>query len=128
MLMRNIFTPVVCLVLIALPYTALRAQTQQEMTATEGEKVKQADKALNAAYDHLLAKISPAGQSALREAQRTWLHFRDQECDFEALGSIGGSVHSMAILICRERMTRTRTAELVAQIECDEGDLACGHQ
>jgi uncharacterized protein YecT (DUF1311 family) len=128
MLMRNIVTSVICLILIVLPSAALHAQTQQEMTAAEGEKFKQDDKALNAAYDRLLAKISPAGQSALREAQRTWLRFRDQECDFEAFGSKGGSVNSMAVLICMARMTRTRTAELAAQIECEEGDVTCGHQ
>jgi uncharacterized protein YecT (DUF1311 family) len=128
MLMRDIVKLVVCLVLMALPCTALRAQTQLEMTETEGEKFKQADKELNAAYGRLLAKISPAGQSALREAQRTWLHFRDQECDFETLGSIGGSVHSMVILICRTNLTRLRTEQLVAQFECKEGDLTCGNQ
>jgi uncharacterized protein YecT (DUF1311 family) len=128
MLMRDIVKLVVCLVLMALPCTALRAQTQLEMTETEGEKFKQADKELNAAYSRLLAKISPAGQSALRDAQQTWLRFRDQECDFETLGSTGGSVHSMVLLICRTNLTRLRTEQLVAQIECKEGDLTCGNQ
>jgi uncharacterized protein YecT (DUF1311 family) len=126
--MRNIITSAICIVLIALPFTPLHAQTQQEMTATEGEKFKKADKALNAAYDRLLAKISPAGQSALREAQRTWLRFRDQECEFETLGSKGGTVHPMVLLMCMTGLTQLRTAQLVAQIECEEGNLSCGSQ
>jgi uncharacterized protein YecT (DUF1311 family) len=128
MLMRNIVRLAVCLVVIALPGTALRAQTQFELTETEGEKFKQADKELNAAYDRLFAKISPAGQSALREAQRTWLRFRDQECDFETFATRDGSIHSMVLLICRTNLTQLRTKQLVAQIECEEGDLTCGGQ
>jgi uncharacterized protein YecT (DUF1311 family) len=128
MLMRNIITSAVCFVLIALPFTPLRAQTQQEMTATEGEKFKQADKALNATYNQLLAKISPAGQSALREAQRTWLRFRDQECEFETLGTKDGTVHPMVLLMCMTGLTQLRTEQLVAQIECEEGDLSCVRQ
>jgi uncharacterized protein YecT (DUF1311 family) len=126
--MRNIVKSVACLVLIALPCTALRAQTQPEMTAAEADKFKQADKELNAAYGRLLAKISPAGQSALREAQRTWLRFRDQECEFETLGTKDGTVHPMVLLMCKTGLTEMRTAELVAQIECKEGDLSCGGQ
>ncbi|CCE04823.1 putative exported protein precursor [Bradyrhizobium sp. STM 3843] len=126
--MQRIVTTVACLVLVALPHAVLRAQTQQGITAKNEKSAEQADGALNAAYQRLLEKISPAGQSALREAQSTWLHFRDQECEFEALGSTGGSVHPLAILICKERITRMRTAELVVQINCSEGDLTCGHQ
>jgi uncharacterized protein YecT (DUF1311 family) len=127
-LMHKVVTIVACLILVAWPYATPHAQTQQGMTGKKEENVKQADEALNAAYRQLLGKISPAGQSALREAQSTWLHFRDQECDFEALGTTGGSVHSLSVLICKERMTRTRTAELVAQVNCSEGDISCGHQ
>jgi uncharacterized protein YecT (DUF1311 family) len=127
-LMQRLATTVACLILVALPYAALRAQTQQGTTGTNEKSFEQADGALNAAFQRLLEKISPTGQSALREAESTWLHFRDQECDFEALGSAGGSVHSLSILICRERVTRTRTAELLAQINCPEGDVTCGHQ
>jgi uncharacterized protein YecT (DUF1311 family) len=126
--MQRVVRTVACLILVALPYAASRAQTQQGMTAKNEKNVEQADAALNAAYQRLLEKISPAGQAALREAQSTWMRFRDQECDFEALGSAGGSVHSLSIMICKERMTRTRTAELVAQINCSEGDVTCGHQ
>jgi uncharacterized protein YecT (DUF1311 family) len=127
-LMKKITTTVACLILVALPYAAARAQTEHGTTATNEKSFEQADGALNAAFQRLLEKISPAGQSALREAESTWIHFRDQECDFEALGSVGGSVHSLSILICRERITRTRTQELLAQVNCPEGDVTCGHQ
>lgn len=126
--MQRIVTTVACLILVALPYASSRAQTQQGITAKNEKNIEQADAALNAAYQRLLGKISPAGQSALREAQSAWMHFRDQECDFEALGSAGGSVHSLSTMICKERVTRTRAAELVAQINCSEGDVTCGHQ
>jgi uncharacterized protein YecT (DUF1311 family) len=126
--MRNIVKSMVCLVLMALSCSALRPQTQPEMTATEAEKFKQADNELNAAYGRLLAKISPAGQSALREAQRAWLRFRDLECEFETLGTNDGTVHPMLLLMCKTGLTQMRTTQLVAQIECEEGDLSCVRQ
>ena len=51
-----------------------------------GAKFRAADKALNLAYDKLLDKISPARHKALIGAQRIWIRFRDEECDFETMG------------------------------------------
>ena len=83
---------------------------------------------MNAAYDRLMAKISPAGQAALRDAQRSWLRFRDQECDFETLGSSSGSIRPMVVYGCKTRLTVARTTDLAAQINCPEGDASCGNQ
>ncbi|WP_051335047.1 lysozyme inhibitor LprI family protein [Bradyrhizobium sp. Ai1a-2] len=124
--MRKIVTTVACCILVSISSTASRAQTRD--ASKQEESLKQADEALNAAFQRLLAKISPDRQTALRKAETTWVSFRDQECEFEALGSKGGSVHSLAIMACRERVTRTRTGELLALVNCPEGDVACGHQ
>ena len=116
------------ILLAVLACGAASARTQQEMNATEGAKLGLADKALNAVYARLMAKISPPGQSALREAQRLWVNFRDRECEFETLGSAGGSVHPMVVAACLTRVTQARTVELKAQLDCPEGDVGCGNQ
>jgi uncharacterized protein YecT (DUF1311 family) len=116
----------VALALLAYGFAA--AQTQLEMNDAEAAKFAAADKAMNAAYQRLMAKITPAGQKSLREAQRAWLSFRDQECDFETLGSADGSVHPMVVSACKAKLTRVRTADLQTQIDCPEGDVGCGNQ
>ena len=105
-----------------------RPQSQLDLDQAAGAKFRAADKALNLAYDKLLDKISPAGQKALIGAQRLWIRFRDEECDFETMGSLGGSVHSMAVTVCRTRLTRARLADIEAQVNCGEGDISCGAQ
>ena len=105
-----------------------RAQSQLDLDQAAGAKFSAADKALNLAYDKLLDKISPAGQKALIAAQRLWVHFRDAECAFETMGSLGGSVYPMAVTVCRTRLTRVRLADIDAQINCGEGDMTCGAQ
>ena len=105
-----------------------RAQSQLDLDQAAGAKFRAADKALNLAYDKLLDKISSAGQKGLIGAQRIWIRFRDEECDFETMGSLGGSVHSMAVTVCRTRLTRARIADIEAQINCREGDMTCGAQ
>jgi uncharacterized protein YecT (DUF1311 family) len=113
---------------LALAVAPAVAQSQRQMTDSESAKYAAADKIMTHSYELLMAKISPAGQIALRDAQRSWLKFRDDECGFETLGSVGGSVHPMAFLSCKTRLTRARTAGLDAQYKCPEGDIACGGQ
>ena len=113
--------------LLLLPVCA-DAQTQHDLNVAEGRKLAIADMAMNAAHGRLMAKISPAGQTALRDAQRNWLRFRDAECDFETLATINGTIHPLEVALCRTRLTRVRTRDLTAQLDCGEGDVSCGGQ
>ena len=83
---------------------------------------------MNAAYQRLMAKISENGRQALREAQRSWIAYRDLECAFDTLGTQTGSIHPMEVALCKTRLTGQRTADLNAQIDCEEGDVSCGGQ
>ena len=62
---------------------------------------------------------------ALVAAQKAWLVFRDVQCEFEASGSVGGSVHPMIVAQCRAKLTKARTATLREMLSCQEGDLGC---
>lgn len=115
----------VALALLSLPAAA---QTQRDLDAAAGTAFAQADRRLNAVYKGLMDKISANGQARLREAQQSWLRFRDQECLFESLGTEGGSIHSMIVTQCRTRLTEQRVADLEHQLDCPEGDVSCGGQ
>jgi uncharacterized protein YecT (DUF1311 family) len=103
-------------------------QTQREINRESADRMHDADRQLDAVYRKLTEKISPAGQAALDKAQQSWRQFREQECDFETLGSAGGSIRPMALAECRARLTRERVAQLEAQLNCEEGDTSCGRQ
>jgi uncharacterized protein YecT (DUF1311 family) len=97
-------------------------QTQSELNQQASDEFLKADQRLNAVFSSLIAKISAAGKASLRDAEK----FRDQECAFETMGSVGGSVHPMVVSQCRSRLTNQRTKDLEGQLNCKEGDLSCG--
>ena len=103
-------------------------QTQSELNQRAGSDLRKADERLNAAYNKLRARISDAGKKSLQTAQQSWLRFRDQECEFETMGTVGGSIHSMVVAQCLTRLTDQRIKDLEAQLNCKEGDVSCGGQ
>ena len=104
------------------------AQSQMELNARAAGDLRKSDAQLNAVYNKLRAKVSDAGKKNLQTAQQSWLRFRDQECEFETMGTVGGSIHSMIVAICLTRLTDQRIKDLEAQLNCKEGDLSCGGQ
>ena len=99
-----------------------------DLNAQAATDLRKSDEQLNAVYNKLRAKISDAGKKSLQAAQQSWLRFRDQECEFETLGTVGGSIHSMIVAICLTRLTDQRIKDFEAQLNCKEGDLSCGGQ
>lgn len=98
------------------------------LNAQAAADLRKSDERLNAVYNKLRAKISDAGKKSLQTAQQSWLRFRDRECEFETMGTVGGSIHSMMVAICLTRLTDQRIKDLDAQLNCKEGDLSCGGQ
>jgi uncharacterized protein YecT (DUF1311 family) len=115
---------VVGLVATVLPVPVL-AQTQLEITTQAARDFAETDGRLNKAYRTLVAKLPSEQVAKLREAQATWLRFRDQECAFETMGTLGGSVHRVGEVYCRTRLTEERINHLEAQLKCMEGTLSC---
>ena len=107
---------------IALPALA---QTQLEITTQAARDFAETDGRLNKAYAALVAKLPSEHVAKLREAQLTWLRFRDQECAFETMGTLGGSVHRTAEIYCQTRFTEERINHLEVQLKCMEGKLSC---
>jgi uncharacterized protein YecT (DUF1311 family) len=119
---------VVASAVIAIAIGSAAAQSQMELNAQAGADLRKSDEQLNAVYNKLRAKISDAGKKNLQVAQQSWLRFRDQECEFETMRTVGGSIHSMIVAICLTRLTDQRVKDLEAQLNCQEGNLSCGGQ
>lgn len=74
---------------------------------------RQADKALNAAYNQARGDSrNDALRALLLESQRAWLRLRDANCDFESGVYEGGSMAGLAAVNCLLRMTRERATYL----------------
>jgi uncharacterized protein YecT (DUF1311 family) len=114
--------------ILALAAGAASAQTQQEMNAQAGGELRKAEARMDAIYAKVLGKISNAGKENLQTAQEAWLRFRDQECEFETMGTKGGSIHPMVVAECRRRLTNQRIKDLEDQANCQEGNVSCGNQ
>jgi uncharacterized protein YecT (DUF1311 family) len=99
--------------------------TQTEMTACSERAWQAADADLNAAYGAARARMkaidadagSDAAETALRDAQRAWIGFRDLACASEGAPYRGGSIEPMIIYGCFERLTLARSADLTALAE-----------
>ena len=72
----------------------------------------QADQDLNRAYQSCLRHLETADQTKLRDAQRSWLAYRDNECTFEASEYVGGTMYPLEYDSCLTELTRIQTKRL----------------
>ncbi len=102
---------------------------QADMNVCAGDNYAAADSALNRTYAGAMAQQDDAAsKTALRDAERAWISYRDKECDFE-IGpqADGGSIWPMEMSNCLEDKTAARIRELKAMGGCTAGVSVCYH-
>ena len=87
-------------------------QTTLDMNVCSSQEFQAADRRLNQVYQQLQAKISSTQKQRLTAAQRTWIAFRDQNCDYAKGQFEGGSVAASTYGYCRARVTQERIKDL----------------
>lgn len=97
-------------------------QTQMEMNLCAQQGFKAADEDLNYTYalsmdymkrlDEYLPDDLVGAADALRDAERAWIQYRDNNCRAEGFAARGGSMEPLLVYSCLERLTRNRTEEL----------------
>ena len=80
----------------------------------EAAAVAEANTHIDAAYKKLMSKLDAEGQKSLREAQRSWIKWRDNEALLIArlAGAVGGSALRMDYLDAQAKLIRQRTEVL----------------
>lgn len=74
---------------------------------------KKADKELNVVYNKLKDKLKPVDKTALINAQKAWLKFRDLNCKFMSKeNSEGGVIANKMKIDCLTQSTFERIKEL----------------
>jgi uncharacterized protein YecT (DUF1311 family) len=96
--------------------------TQLDMNMCSYEEWQAADARLNRIYSEAIAFLQAADrdyppegateEDRLRNAQRTWVAFRDANCDAAGFQMRGGSAEPLLINGCMRSMTEDRIAEL----------------
>ncbi|MBK5513045.1 lysozyme inhibitor LprI family protein [Pseudomonas sp. TH15] len=103
------------------------ANDQSTMNQCSAEQYKAADKELNVLYQQITKRLkdSPDAKKLLVSAQRSWVAFRDAECEFSASGVTGGSVYPLIYANCLTGVTKVRVEALKEYLKCEEGDMSC---
>ena len=101
--------------------------TQRGLDACAGAARDKADAALNGAYKQIVGRLAdnPGKTKRLIEAEKAWIAFRDAECAFANSDPEGGSIHSMEVTLCEEKLTNIRAQQLRSYLKCGEGDMEC---
>lgn len=103
------------------------ATTQTDMNICADQALNADAATLNQLYRQIQARLNgdaPA-QKQLVVAQRSWVVFRNAECDFAASATDGGSIHPMIISDCRDTLTKQRITNFKSYLSCQEGDTSC---
>ncbi|MEI9994521.1 MAG: lysozyme inhibitor LprI family protein [Rhizomicrobium sp.] len=88
------------------------AITQFDMNICADKDYYKSDGKLNAVYKTLRAALDDGGRLKLRDAQRAWIQFRDQECRLESAQNEGGTIYPMVYAGCVTALTDARTRQL----------------
>lgn len=99
------------------------AMTQVDINACAAIEARAADAELNRVFGQAVRQLQaqdgrPNGESErrLREAQRTWIAYRDAQCQLAGIGALGGTLESTLIADCIADMTSRRVSELLMLI------------
>ena len=100
-------------------------KSQPEINACERQLADKSDAEMDKLYKKLQVTVDGAALKALNEAQRAWLAYREQECDFETIGEDGGSIRPMEEAICYRLKTTVRITELKQLLACSQNAAVC---
>ena len=112
---------------LAVTVMALSFGAPAALAQEPSQDFAKADTALNAAYREVENRLADDadGKARLVAAQRAWLTFRDAECRFQSGAVEGGSAAPLAEASCKAALTESRTEQLNAYLNCEEGDITC---
>jgi uncharacterized protein YecT (DUF1311 family) len=110
-----LFAASVALVIMGLPFESKGKDPDFKPPGTEeNAAVNQANTRLDAVYKRLMSKLDADGQKALKEAERSWIKWRDDEAMLMARvgGAVGGSSMRVDVANAQLKLIDQRTEVL----------------
>jgi uncharacterized protein YecT (DUF1311 family) len=117
MKIRTLFSAAAALTILASPIAVNAADADFKPPGTEeNAAVDQANKRLDAVYKQLMGKLDVDGQKALKEAERSWIKWRDDEAMLMARvgGAVGGSALRVDVANAQKKLIDQRIEVLTA--------------
>ncbi len=109
---------------------AVGQTTQGDLDQAAYQRCRQAEAEMERVVESLLAKAKgrPEAAARLAKAQHAWIAYRDAQLlvEWPSSPSATGSVLPMCQATERERLTRSRTADLRTLLERSEGEVCWG--
>ncbi len=129
--MTRSFLPIIALIVFGAPWTEASAQTQGEMNQDAAGEFKAADKELNAIYQQILEDYADDDVflANLKEAQRSWIDFRDAQLKMkypDREPGYYGSIQPVCEMTYLTELTQDRIKTLNVWIEGVEEGNQCG--
>ena len=93
------------------------AVTTAEMRDCVNHRYAKVDDKLNQVYRRLLAQLDPERRKLLRDAQKSWIVFRDKNAAFVASDAEGGTLYWIIEVSERASMTERRIKELKERLQ-----------
>src|ERR1700761_1507358 len=84
----------------------------EELEACAKANFEYSDQILNLTYNDLAAKLSPADKSALIQAEKAWLAYKDSTCQGAYNATSPGDEAGIDKWTCLDQITRARTGEM----------------
>ena len=115
MKISTLFAASLALVIVTVPFESKGKDPEFKPPGTEeNAAVDQANTKLDAVYKRLMSKLDADGQKALKEAERSWIKWRDDEAMLMARvgGAVGGSAMRVDFANAQLKLITQRTEVL----------------
>lgn len=120
--MPNIITKALCisplLLISSFSFAACdRNMNQTDLNICTAKEYQQADQKLNKLYKSYTAKLTSAQRKQFTEIQKTWVNYKDKDCQYAAQGYKGGSMYPLVLNECLTEKTEDRIDDLENYLE-----------
>jgi uncharacterized protein YecT (DUF1311 family) len=120
-----LFAASLALVIMAVPFESKGKDPDFKPPGTEeAAAVEQANTRLGAVYKRLMGKLDADGQKALKDAERSWIKWRDDEALLMARagGAVGGSSLRVDVSNAQAKLIDQRTEVLSEYLKQSAGN------
>jgi uncharacterized protein YecT (DUF1311 family) len=120
-----LFAASLALVIMAVPFESKGKDPDFKPPGTEeAAAVEQANTRLDVVYKHLMGKLDADGQKALKDAERSWIKWRDDEALLMARagGAVGGSSLRVDVSNAQAKLIDQRTEVLSEYLKQSAGN------
>ncbi len=94
---------------------------QADLNACASRNLNTANESIGKVYNNYLKDLSPQEQVKLKEAQRSWVQFKEKDCSFETSPVKNGSMYPYVLSACLIDRTEKRILELNNMANCKNG-------